>query len=88
MTPTELHLLLKERPDNNLGYRAKKTFFIDLVNQLNRGILSIRDELKHFNITSIKEKRPDIYDRMSKEAVFYDREDDFILDFELGKYTR
>jgi len=77
MTAKELHELLKITDLKN-----------KLVKQLEAGIISVRENLRHFHVNSIKYKRKDLYDLLNKDFITYDREINKTIDREKGIYTK
>lgn len=77
LTAKELHELIKITDLKN-----------KLVKQLEAGIESVRENLKHFLLNTIKSKRKDLYDLMNDKYKEYDREIDKTIDLEKGIYTK
>ena len=88
MTPKELHLLLKEKSVEGASKQSQKRLLNKTAKQVESGLTSIRENLRHFHIDSVKYKRFDIYRLINKELLCYDKEINKTLNNELGKYTR
>jgi len=57
-------------------------------NQIDAGILSIKEDLRALAIASVKELRPDIFERLSDEAKYMDSSRNKKLNEEQNKYIR
>lgn len=75
MTAKELHELMK------IDY-LKNTLY----DKVGEGILSQRENLKHFSLDALKTKRPDIFKKLSEEVKFLDRERNKKLNEQGDKY--
>lgn len=59
-----------------------------LYKQIESGLWSVNNDLRHFLLDGIKEKRPDIFEKLSEDVKLKDRTRNKVLNEEGNKYIR